>query len=178
MPGPCFRWAPWENEVYPRVSGFAYDGGMTTKKAATQRKKKTTAKLKTQATGKSVAAFLRGIEDEGRRRDAFELLALMKKVTKQEPKMWGAAIVGFGDAHYEYASGRNGDWFEAGFSPRRAALAVYLMGGLQEHAGMIASLGKVKTGGGCLYISRLDDVDRAALSRLIAASVASLPGRA
>ncbi|HKA36759.1 MAG TPA: DUF1801 domain-containing protein [Thermoanaerobaculia bacterium] len=151
---------------------------MTSKKAPARPKKKTTAKLTTQPTAKSVEAFLGGIEDEHRRKEAFELLALMKKVTKKEPRMWGAAIVGFGDAHYEYASGRSGDWFEAGFSPRKAALAVYLMGGLQEHAGMIASLGKVKTGGGCLYISRLDDVDRAALSRLIAASVASLPGRA
>jgi hypothetical protein len=168
--------------VYPRVSGFAYDAAMTNKKTPARAKRKTVAKLKTQLTGKSVKAFLEGIDDEGRRKDAFEVLALMKKVTKREPKMWGTAIVGFGDYHYESASGRSGEWFEAGFSPRKAALTIYLVGGVQRHASMIESLGKVKTSGGslggCLYIRRLADVDKGVLSRLIGASVASLPGRA
>ena len=153
-------------------------GRMKEKKSATgSSKRKTKADIKTKATGKSVEGFLRKIEDEGRREDAFRLLALMKKATKAEPKMWGTAIVGFGDYRYESASGRYGDWFLAGFSPRKAALTIYLVGGVAKHAAMLESLGKFKTSGGmsgCLYVRRLEDVDEAALSRLIAASVASL----
>jgi hypothetical protein len=81
----------------------------------------------------------------------------MKKATKKEPKMWGAAIVGFGDLQYQYASGQIGDWFQAGFSPRKAALTIYLMmGGLKTHASMLPALGKYKTGGGCLYVRHLE----------------------
>ena len=152
---------------------------MTSRKAPPRAKKKTAAKLKTQPTSRSVEGFLEGIADEGRRKDAFELLALMKKVTRKEPKMWGTAIVGFGDARYEYASGRSGDWFRAGFSPRKAALTIY--GVHDDDAGpdpLLAELGPHSTGKACLYIPRLADVDKAALSRLISASIATLPGRA
>jgi hypothetical protein len=159
--------------VYPRVSGFAYDAGMTKKKAPARPKRKAAPKLKTKPTTKSVDAFLKGIEDENRRREALELLALMKKATKKEPKMWGTAIVGFGDLQYQYASGQIGDWFQAGFSPRKAALTIYLMGGLKKHASMLPALGKYKTGGGCLYVRHLEDVDKSALSRLIEATVVS-----
>jgi hypothetical protein len=152
---------------------------MTKKKAPARSKRKAAPKLKTQPTRKSVKAFLEGIEDEDRRRDALELFALMKKATKKEPKMWGTAIVGFGDLQYQYASGQTGDWFQAGFSPRKAALTIYLMmGGLKTHASMLPALGKYKTGGGCLYIRRLADVDRSVLSRLIEATVALSPDRA
>ena len=151
------------------------------KAAAGSAKRKTKADNKTQATGKSVEAFLAEIDDEGRRQDALALVALMKKVTRAEPKMWGTAIVGFGDYQYESESGRYGDWFLAGFSPRKAALTIYLMGGVKKHMAMIQSLGKVKTSGGdrggCLYIRRLEDVDEAKLSKLLAESVASLKAR-
>jgi hypothetical protein len=167
-----------EKRVYPCVSGFAYDAAMTKKKAPARPKKKAAPKLKTKPTTKSVDAFLKGIEDEGRRRDALELLALMKKATKKNPKMWGTAIVGFGDLQYQYASGQIGDWFQAGFSPRKAALTIYLMGGLKKHASMLPALGKYKLGGGCLYLRRLEDVDKSALSRLIEATVASSQDRA
>lgn len=151
---------------------------MTKKKAPARPKKKAPPKLKTQPTTKSVDAFLEGIEEEDRRRDALELLALMKKATKKKPRMWGTAIVGFGDLQYQYASGQIGDWFQAGFSPRKAALTIYLMGGLKAHASMLPALGKYKMGGGCLYIRRLGDVDRSVLSRLIEATVALSPDRA
>src|ERR1700674_1526384 len=109
-------------------------------------KQKAAWKLKTQATGASVASFLNGIADERRRKDAFAVLALMKKVTKTEPKMWGGSIVGFGARRYQYASGRSGDWFLMGFSPSKAALTLYLMSGLQPHASLLESLGKHKMG--------------------------------
>ena len=137
-------------------------------------KKKTNAKLKTQPTESSVAAFLDGIGDEQRRKDAFTVLALMKKATKAEPKMWGGSIVGFGTRHYEYASGRAGDWFVMGFSPRKGALTLYLMGGLEPHGALLKSLGKHKRGKGCLYIQDLEDVDQRVLTTLIKDSLAQL----
>lgn len=147
------------------------------KTRATRPKKKAASKLKTQATGASVASFLDGIADERRRKDAFAVLALMKKVTKAEPKMWGSSIVGFGDRHYQYASGRSGDWFLIGFSPRKAALVLYMMTGLQPHASLLKSLGKHKTGGGCLYIQNLEDIDQPTLIALMKESVANLAAR-
>ena len=147
----------------------------TTGGASAKRKKE--GELKTQPTGKSVEAFLGAIEDEGRRKDAFELVALMKKVTRAEPKMWGTAIVGFGDYRYQYASGRGGDWFLTGFAPRKAALTIYFMKGLQAHRDMLQSLGRHRVSGSCLHIPKLQDVDTNVLSRLIAASVATLSGK-
>ena len=132
------------------------------------------AELKTKLTGKSVDAFIDSVKDAARREDCRRIAAIMEKATGVPGRMWGSAIVGFGDYRYQYADGRVGDWFLTGFSPRKNALTIYLMGGIQAHASMLDSLGKHKTGGGCLYINRLDDVDRAALSRLITASVSTL----
>ena len=127
------------------------------------------AALKTKVTKASVEKFLEGIKDEGTRQDCYEFLKIMKKATKAEPKMWGISIIGFGDHHYRYASGREGDWFLAGFSPRAQNLTLYMMGGLDSE--VLKRLGKYKTGKGCLYINKLDDVDIKVLNELITKSV-------
>ena len=150
---------------------------MKSKTRAVRSKKKTASKLKTQPNDASVAAFLDGIADERRRKDALAVLALMKKVTKTEPRMWGGSIVGFGLRHYQYASGRNGDWFVIGFSPRKAALVLYMMTGLQPHAALLKSLGRHKTGRGCLYIQDLEDINQPTLIALMKESLASLGAR-
>ena len=129
------------------------------------------AEIKTKVNDASVTKFLEGVTDEGKRNDAFEILKLMKQITKEEPKMWGASIVGFGSYHYKGASGREGDWMLVGFSPRKQALTLYLMHGFDAHADLLKKLGKYKTGMGCLYINKLDDVDRKVLKELVTASV-------
>jgi|SRR5919112_4248205 hypothetical protein len=127
------------------------------------------AELKTKVTKESVEKFLEGIKDERKRQDCYELLKIMKKATKAEPKMWGTSIIGFGDHHYTYASGREGDWFLAGFSPRVQNLTLYMMGGWDSD--VLKRLGKYKTGKGCLYINKLADVDQKVLNELITKSV-------
>jgi hypothetical protein len=127
--------------------------------------------LKTQVNDASVEDFLNAVTDEQKRADCFEILRLMEQVTKEEPKMWGPSIVGFGSYHYKGASGREGDWMLTGFSPRKANLTLYIMGGFDPHQDLLKKLGKHKTGGGCLYIKRLDDVDQEVLKELVAESV-------
>ena len=127
--------------------------------------------LKTKVNDASVKKFLNSVADEGKRNEAFEILKLMKQVTKEEPKMWGSSIVGFGSYHYKGAGGREGDWMLTGFSPRKQALTVYLNHGFDAHADLLKKLGKYKTGMGCLYINKLDDVDRKVLKELVTASV-------
>ena len=125
------------------------------------------AENKTKATAASVPKFLAGL-DAARRADCEALVAMLRKVTKSEPRMWGPSIVGFGSYRYTYASGRTGDWPLAGFSPRKQQLVVYLVGGFEErHASVLARLGPHTTGKGCLYLKRLDDVDESALRELI-----------
>ena len=128
------------------------------------------AELKTRRTKASVSAFLAGIPDLVQRKDATALAALIRKVTREAPAMWGSSIVGYGEMTYTGSNGRTVDWFPVGFSPRKAALTLYLMGGLTIHADLLKSLGRHKVGGGCLYLPRLADVDTAVLARLIAAS--------
>lgn len=128
------------------------------------------AELKTQRTKASVSAFLAGIPDPGQRKDAKALAALIRKVTGEAPVMWGSSIVGYGTMTYTGSSGRSGVWFPVGFSPRKSALTLYLMGGLKVHAAVLKQLGAHKVGGGCLYLPHLADVDSAVLARLIAAS--------
>jgi hypothetical protein len=99
------------------------------------------------------------------------LLQMMEQVTKEEPKMWGSSIVGFGSYHYKGASGREGDWLLTGFSPRKENLTLYIMGGFDLHQDLLKKLGKHKTSGGCLYIKKLDDVDKKVLKELVAESV-------
>ncbi len=129
------------------------------------------AKNKTTPTDQSVEQFLNAIAEERKRKDSFTILELMRQVTGMEPRMWGSSIVGFGSYHYKYESGREGDAILAGFSPRKQNLTLYNMGGLEQYDDLLKKLGKHTTGGGCLYIKRLDDVDLPTLKRLIEESV-------
>jgi hypothetical protein len=133
------------------------------------------AKAKTTATEASVDSFLNGVADAQQRADALQLVALMKEITGQPPKLWGPAIVGFGEHHYVYDSGHEGDTFLAGFSPRKSGLVLYFMTGLEERfATQLSQLGKFKTSKGCLYIKKLADVDLAVLREMIRENVAHL----
>jgi hypothetical protein len=125
------------------------------------------AELKTKPTGASVAEFLKAIPDERRRSDCRIVLRMMQEITRARPKMWGKSIVGFGSYHYKYASGREGDWFIMGFSPRKQDLTLYLMSGVERHRALLEKLGKHKTGMGCLYIKTLDDIHLPTLKRLL-----------
>ncbi len=129
------------------------------------------ADLKTTRTGESVDAFIQGIADDTRRQDCLKLVDLMRRAASAEPEMWGSGIVGFGSYHYVYASGREGDWFLVGFAPRKRDLTVYLTQGFDRFGGVLARLGKYRTGKGCLYIKRLTDVDLEVLEELVSASV-------
>ncbi len=125
------------------------------------------AEPKTRKTKASVEAYVRGIADPDRRRDVRTVMKMMKSVTGKQPTMWGPSIVGYGSYHYKYASGREGDWFVTGFSSRKQALTLYLMAGFEGCKGLLAKLGKYKTGKSCLYIKRLSDIDTAVLQQLI-----------
>ncbi len=129
------------------------------------------AEMKTQPTEASVAAFLDGVESERRRQDAETLLDLMGRITGEAPVMWGPSIVGFGRYHYRYESGREGDFFLTGFSPRKSATTVYIMPGFSAYDDLMGRLGKHKIGRSCLYINKLADIDLEVLERLVAASV-------
>ncbi len=125
------------------------------------------AELKTKQNDASVAAFLNGIEDETKRADCWTLVKLMRQATKAEPKMWGGSIVGFGDYHYRYASGREGDWMRMGFSPRKQNLVLYITSGFEPHQALLEQLGDYSTGKSCLYIKRLESVNLKVLKQLI-----------
>ncbi len=129
------------------------------------------AELKTRLNDGNVQAFLNSVEDETKRNDSFTLLELMKQLTGETPKMWGNSIVGFGSYHYVYDSGREGDWFKVGFSPRKQNLTIYIMSGFARYEELLQKLGKHKTGKSCLYIKRLDDVDQPVLEELVTSSV-------
>lgn len=129
------------------------------------------AENKSHKTGASVTAFLDAIADEKKRKDAYTLLAMMQKVTKTEPYMWGPTIVGFGDMHYVYDSGREGDAGWIGFSPRKPSFTLYVMGPGWETYAPIKDLGKYTLGKSCLYIQKLDDVNMPALKKLLAEAV-------
>lgn len=129
------------------------------------------AENKTKATKASVTEFMNSIEDPQKRADARKLAAMMRRVTGKRARMWGSSIVGYGTYHYKYASGREGDFMVAGFSPRKQALAVYIMAGFGRFDALMSKLGKYKTGKSCLYVRRLSDVDEKVLEKLIAGSV-------
>jgi hypothetical protein len=132
------------------------------------------AAMKTVPTTASVGAFLKAIPDEQRRADCQELARLMKRITRAQPVMWGPSIVGFGRYHYRYESGREGDWFLTGFSPRAQALTVYVMSGFARYPSLMRELGRHKTGSSCLYLRKLADADLTVLEELIAESVKHL----
>ncbi len=115
--------------------------------------------------------FLNNVENEKRKSDAKLVLKMMKRLTKEEPKMWGTSLVGFGSYHYKYESGREGDSFITGFSPRKQSLTLYIMNGFQRYEELMSQLGKFKTGKSCLYINKLEDIDQVILEKLITESV-------
>jgi hypothetical protein len=127
--------------------------------------------LKTKATKVSVEKFLNNIDNKQKREDSFKILEMMKKITKEEPKMWGPSIIGFGKYHYKYESGHEGEMCIVGFSPRKQALTIYIMPGFLKYEPLMKKLGMYKTGVSCLYIKKLDDVDQKVLSELITESV-------
>lgn len=132
------------------------------------------ADLKTTVNKASVTAYLKSVDDEQKRKDCREVIALMREITGKRPKMWGASIIGFGSYHYRYRSGREGDWPLTGLSPRKQNLTIYIMPGFSRYASLMKKLGKYKTGKSCLYVKTLDDVDRGTLRQLIARSVADM----
>jgi len=134
------------------------------------RKKIFMAELKTKPNDAPVEKFLNGIKEKDKRDDCFVLLELIKKTTKQEPKMWGNSIVGFGTFHYKGASGREGDWFVTGFSPRKQNMTVYFCMGFRHLAPLMQDLGKYKTGMGCLYFKKLADINMNVLKEMLKAN--------
>lgn len=129
---------------------------------------------KTQKTDKDVRKFLETVENPTRKADAFKILEILTEITQKEPILWGNSIIGFGDYHYKYKTGREGDWFEIGFSPRKQALTLYLMNGVEKNKSILDRLGKHKTGVGCVYIKKLTDIDIPTLKELIANSLGDL----
>ncbi len=137
---------------------------------------KTTKKVqnKTTATGADPEAFIAAVEHPTRRADAEQLLAMMRRVTGCEPKMWGPSIVGFGRYEYTYESGREGEFMITGFSPRKANLVLYILPGYDDLGDSLAELGKHKVGKSCLYVNKLADVDLEVLEQIVADGVAHM----
>lgn len=129
------------------------------------------AELKTKQNDASVKVFLNSVEDVKKREFAYTILELMKKITKAEPKMWGDSIIGFGNYHYKYKSGREGDWFLSGFSPRKQSMTLYIMSGFSEYNDLLNKLGKHKTSKACLYIKKQEDIDMKVLKQIISQSI-------
>ncbi len=131
-------------------------------------KKSKLAEIKTKPTAASVEEFINNVKDEQKRKDSFVLLEMMKKATGEEPKMWGSSLIGFGNKRYKSpATGREVDWLLIGFSPRKANLSLYLSMDIKVHAAALNKLGKHKTGVGCLYINKLEDIDMKVLTGII-----------
>lgn len=125
---------------------------------------------KTTENDASVDDFLNSIKDEKKRADSFEVKAMMERITGFPAKMWGNSMVGFDTYHYQYESGREGDMLKVGFSPRSTALTLYIIAGFKRYDELMQKLGKYKTGKSCLYIKKLEDVDKNVLETLIAES--------
>jgi hypothetical protein len=126
------------------------------------------AKIKTQQTTSSVEDFINKVDDEQQRKDSFIILDIMKKVSGEEPKMWGASLIGFGNKRYKSPNtDREVDWFLIGFSPRKANISLHLVFDINKHTDALKKFGKHKTGSGCLYVNKLDDVDLKILEALI-----------
>jgi len=132
------------------------------------------AEQKTKPTDASVEKYFENIPDETRREDCRQVARIMEEITGEKPVMWGPSIVGFGTQHYKYASGHEGDWPIAAFSPRKKDLTIYLLPGPSQFPELMAKLGKHSTGKSCLYIKRLSDVHVPTLKKLIRASVKTM----
>ena len=135
------------------------------------------AEPKTKATGASVDSYIDAIDDEQRRDDCRTLVRLMSKITGEPPVMWGTGIVGFGNYHYRYASGHEGDSCVAGFASRKGDISIYVTAGFAGREPLLAKLGKHKTGKVCLYVKRLADIDLETLESLVTRSVAEMRRR-
>ncbi len=127
--------------------------------------------LKTSLNDDSVTDFINSVANEKQRLDCLVLLELMQSITGEPPKMWGKSIVGFGSYHYKYESGREGDWFLSGFSPRKQNITIYIMSGLDEHQANLQNIGKHKTGKSCFYIKKLEDINMELLRKMIQSSI-------
>lgn len=128
--------------------------------------------IKTQETSASVDSFIEKLSDATKKSDCYAIIEMMKKATKAEPKMWGSAIIGFGNMRYvSPKTGREVDWLIIGFSPRKANLSLYVKIHADKNPELIKKLGKCKTGGGCLYINKLSDIDAGILQEIINESV-------
>ena len=131
----------------------------------------TPAEIKTKQNSASVEDFIAGIPDEQKRKDSQIILKMMEKATQEKPQMWGSSLIGFGKLRYKSpATGREVDWFKMGFSPRKANLSLHMGLNVQKHAENLDKLGKYKTGVGCLYINKLEDVDIKVLEKMISAA--------
>jgi len=125
-------------------------------------------KIKTTENSSSVEDFIRKVENEQMQKDSFTLLKIFQKLTQEEPKMWGTSIIGFGIKRYKSPNtGREVDWFKIGFSPRKKNLSLHLIFNMKNHAETLTTLGKHKTGVGCVYVNKLDDIDLSVLEELI-----------
>ena len=128
--------------------------------------------IKTKESDSSVEDFINSVKNEAMRKDSFTILKMMQKASKEKPKMWGSSMIGFGNKIYKSpATGREVDWFKIGFSPRKANLSLHLVLDIKKYAAELKKLGKHKTGVGCLYINKLDDVDLKVLEKLINTAV-------
>ena len=127
--------------------------------------------LKTKPTRQSPNAYIKSIDDYKKRKDCITLMGMLKKITGHAPKMWGTSIIGYGQYHYQYKSGREGDWFITGFAPRKQNLTIYIMPGFSKYQTIMKKLGKYKLGVSCLYVKSLDDIDQKLLHELISKSV-------
>lgn len=132
------------------------------------------AETKTQITQVDPAAYIAAVEHPTRRADAILLDEIFRRVTGWTPRMWGPSLIGYGQYHYRYATGREGDTLATGFAPRKANLALHIMPGYADFGAIMGRLGKHKTGAACVYINKLADVDLAVVEELIAAGLANL----
>lgn len=128
------------------------------------------AEIKTKPGQENITEFLNAISPDTKKKDAFQLLELFQKITGLTPQLWGGAIVGFGKYTYQQKSGQKGEWFLAGFAPRKSNISIYTMAGFEQYESLLKQLGKYKTGMGCLYINKLADVDLAVLEKIAQSS--------
>lgn len=132
------------------------------------------AELKTQPSEQDIDTFLAAVEDEKRREDCRTVVALMAEVTGEAPRLWGGSMIGFGSYHYVYDSGREGDWFLTGVSPRKQSLTLYILPGHERYPDLMERLGRCRTGKSCIYVKSLEDIDTEVLRELVERSVRHL----
>ncbi|MEM6643754.1 MAG: DUF1801 domain-containing protein [Bacteroidota bacterium] len=135
------------------------------------------AKLKTQPNDMNVSDLLDKVLPQNKREDCIKLVKLMQEVTEEKPVMWGESIVGFGNYHFKYESGKELDWMLSGFSPRNQNLTIYIVGGFENQEDLLERIGKVKKSVGCLYVKKLADIDLSILEKMIRRSVETVKKR-